>query len=227
MRTRAELTRLLEEYDLALSSPAYSESVKGRIRTDAQHIRCRLEYGDFRVGDRIVLSVQGEPELPDSVAVEPGPRITLPLFGTIPLEGVLRSEVTAHLTEALSPFIRDPVVRATGLMRLAVVGQVARPGFYTMPAEILVSEALMVAGGPTTASNLGSIRIERGTTRLLEGEELQEAMRNGLTLDQLNLQAGDQLVIPERTTNRGTLGTIGLVTGIIGSLSFLIFRLTG
>ena len=49
-------------------------------------------------------------------------------------------------------------------------------------------------------------------------------MRNGLTLDQLNLQAGDQIVVPERRTG-GFLGTIGLVTGIVGSLGILIFQL--
>ena len=225
VRTRADLERLIQEYEQALASPAYSEGVKRGIRADAAAIRGRLENGDFRVGDRIVLYVQGEPNLPDTVAVEPGPMISLPLFGEIPLRGVLRSEIEAHVTEALSSFIREPVVRANGLMRLAVIGQVSRPGFYTMPAEMLVGEALMVAGGPTPASNLGEVRIERGATRLLEGEELQEAMRNGLTLDQLNLQAGDQIVVPERSTG-GALATIGLVTGIAGSLAFLIIQLT-
>jgi polysaccharide export outer membrane protein len=198
--------------------------VKREIRADAEQIRGRLLNGDFRVGDRIVLDVQGEPDLPDTVAVEPGPKITLPLFGEIPLTGVLRSEVNAHLTEALGRFIRDPVVRANGLMRLAVVGQVGAPGFYTMPAEMLLGEALMVAGGPTQSSNLEQLRIERGTVRLLAGDELQEAMRSGLTLDQLNLQAGDQIVVPERTAG-GLLGSIGIVAGLLGSVTFVILRL--
>ena len=83
----------------------------------------------------------------------------------------------------------------------------------------------MVAGGPSPNANLDEVRIDRGTVRFLEGEALQEAMRNGLTLDQLNLQAGDQIVVPERRTG-GALAMIGLVTGIVGSLSFLIFQLT-
>jgi hypothetical protein len=98
VRTRADLERLLEEYERALASPAYSESVKQSIRGDAQAIRERLSEGDFRVGDRIVLFVQGEPNLPDTLAVQPGPMIALPLFGEIPLDGVLRSEITEHLT---------------------------------------------------------------------------------------------------------------------------------
>jgi polysaccharide biosynthesis/export protein len=168
--------------------------------------------------------VQGEPELPDTITVESGPRISLPLFGAIPLHGVLRSEIQVHLTQELSRFIRDPVVRANGLMRLAVIGQVSRPGFYTFPAETLLGEALMLAGGPTPSSNLNSIRIERGPARLIEGDELQEAMRMGLTLDQLNLQAGDQIVVPERPAAGGFRNTLTLI-GAIGTTIFLVLRI--
>ncbi len=226
VRTRADLERLLREYEQALASPAYSDAVKRTIRGDADLIRARLQTGDFRVGDRITLAVQGEPNLPDTVTVESGPKIVLPLFGEIPVAGVLRSEIQGHLAQALGRFIRDPVVRANGHIRISVMGQIARPGFYTMPAEILLGEALMVAGGPTTASDMDGVHIDRGTIRLLEGEPLQEAIRNGLTLDQLNLQAGDQIVVPERQTG-GFLGTLGLVAGLVGSLGFLIFQLVG
>lgn len=135
VRTRADLERLLAEYEQALASPAHSEGVKRTIRVDADLIRGRLQNGNFRVGDRIVLDVQGEPTLPDTVQVEPGPMIALPLFGEISLAGVLRSEITAHLTQALSRFIRDPVVRANGNKRLSVQGSVGRPGFYTIPCR--------------------------------------------------------------------------------------------
>lgn len=226
VRTRADLERLLEEYERALSSPAYSASVKRSIRADAETIRNRLEHGDFRVGDRIVLYVQGEPTLPDTVQVEPGPIVALPLFGEISLDGVLRSEVTARLTEALGRYIRDPVVRANALMRLSVMGSVGNPGFHWMPAEMLLGEALMAAGGPGATADMEDVRIERGTQTLIEGQAVEEAIRQGLTLDQLNLQAGDQIVVPQQTAGRGFLGTIGLVAGIVGSLTGLIFIFT-
>jgi polysaccharide biosynthesis/export protein len=221
VRTRDDLERLLKEYQQALASPAYSESVKRGIRADAQLITDRLQNGDFRVGDRITLYVEGETDLPDTVQVEPGPKISLPRFGDIPLDGVLRSEITDRLTEALGKFIRMPVVRATPLMRLSVQGAVARPGFYTMPASMLVGEALMVAGGPSPAANIDDIQIDRGPQHLLEGEALQEAMRNGLTLDQLNLQAGDQIVVPAQSTG-STFRNVISVVGAVGSLSALL-----
>lgn len=219
VRTRGDLERLVTFYEEVLASPAYSDRMKSEARASVERVRDRLTAGDFRVGDRIVLSVQGEPQLPDTVAVEAGPRIVLPLFGEISLAGVLRSEIEPHLTSELSRFINAPVVRAQGLMRLSVQGQVGAPGFYVVPADMLVTDALMVAGGPGPDADLESLRIERGPEPLLTGAAVQEAMREGRTLDQLNMQAGDQIVLPEESGGGiwGRIGTV-LLTAIPGVL---------
>ena len=192
--------RTKQEYEAAATSSAYSGGMRDAARANAAMIRERLEKGDFHAGDRVALYVQGEPNLPDTVLVEPGPQITLPLFGSISLAGVLRSEIEQHLTTELGKIIHDPVVRAQGLLRLAIVGSVGRPGFYVVPADLLVGDALMIAGGPSGDANLDKLRIERGSERILEGEMMKEAMRQGRTLDQLNLQAGDQILLPRKTT---------------------------
>lgn len=228
VRTREDLERLLSLYDDVLRSPVYSAAVKQSTRQRMDQIRQRLTEGDFRLGDRVALYVEGEPTLPDTVAVEAGPEITLPLFGSIPLHGVLRSEISDHIAEALSEYIRDPVVRAEGLMRVSVQGGVGRPGFYVLPASMLVSETLMAAGGPIQNAKLEDLRIERGSTILMDGDELQQRLREGYSLDQLNMRAGDQVVIPIPQQGRGSnvIQTLGIISGIVGSLTFLIFRVT-
>lgn len=225
VRTRADLERLLAEYEAALASPAYSEGVKRSIRADVVRVRGRLEHGDFRVGDRIEIYIQGEPDFPVTVTVEPGPSITLDLFGQVPLAGVLRSEIEPHLHRELGRYIRDPLVRATAQMRVAIIGAVGNPGFHTMPAETLLGDAIMLAGGPSGNTDFEGLRIERGAQRLYEGEVLQEALREGLTLDQLNLQAGDQIVLPVASTGSFFLRNLVPIMGALGSISFLIFRL--
>jgi len=225
VRSREDLRRLLGLYEEAMASPAYSAAVKRQAERNAQRIRIRLSEGDFRVGDRVVLYVEGEPTLPDTIPVESGPVISLPLFGQITLRGVLRSELQQHLTREFAQFIRDPVVRANGLMRLSVQGQVTNPGFFVVPADMLVTEALMVAGGPTGAADLGSLRIERGSEQLIAGQDLQEAMREGRTLDQLNMQAGDQVVLPERRGSvLGGFGQAILFAIPTALITFLVYR---
>lgn len=227
IRSRSDLEALVRQYEDLLASTAYSNDLKDDARTRIEQIRERLEVGDFRLGDAVVLSVDGESNLPDTVPVQSspeGPMIALPMFGEIPLQGVLRSELEGRITQALSRYIRTPVVRAEGLMRLSVQGAVARPGFYVVPADMLVSQALMVAGGPAQNAELDGLRIERGVATLMDGDQLQEELRLGSTLDQLNLQAGDQLLLPAGDP-AGVWGRIGLFAGVLTSVTFLIVQI--
>ena len=222
VRTRAELDQQLRELESSLASGGLSAEERQRVSVEAATIRERLEYGDFRLGDRILFSVQGEADMPDTLIVAPGLIVEIPPLGEVSVEGVLRSEIRSHLTDEVSRFIREPVVRANGLMRVSVVGAVGNPGFFSMPAETVLGDAIMVAGGPSGNANLEAVQVRRGPTLLMEDEAVSEAFRQGMTLDQLNLQAGDQIEVPVR---RGVLATLSIVTGVIGSLSFLVWRL--
>jgi protein involved in polysaccharide export with SLBB domain len=221
-RTRAELEQLVRDHEASLASGELSPEERQRFTAELEMIRSRLENGDFRVGDRILFSVQGETGLPDTLIVGPGPVVELPLFGEISVARVLRSEIRAHLTQEIGRFIKDPIVGASGMMRISVLGAVGNPGFFSVPAETVLADAIMVAGGPATMANLEAVQISRGTTLIMEDEVVFEAFRQGLTLDQLNLQAGDQVMVPPR---RGPLAVLGILTGIVGSVSFLIWRL--
>ena len=108
------------------------------------------QRADFLVpGDRILLYVTGEPQLSDTFTVTPGPAIDLPTFGTVPLAGVRRDNVTPHLTAFLGRYIRDPQVRAQVLLRIGIAGEVTRPGFYAMPSTAVLEDLIMAAGGMT------------------------------------------------------------------------------
>ena len=192
---RADLVITLEHLEGVAESSAYSGRVRESARRDLERIRDRLENGDFKVGDRVTLRVEGEPDIPPTLPVEAGPRITLPVIGPITLAGVLRSELQDHLTRELGRFIQNPVVQAKAEVRISIQGGVGQPGFYTVPADILVGEALMLAGGPGQGDLL-DLRIERGEQVLWEGDELQAVIAEGRTLDQMNLQAGDQIMLP-------------------------------
>jgi len=128
-------------------------------------IRYRLEHGDFYPGDRVVVRVeQGSGGFADTLVVRDGKRIDLPQMGTFPLEGVLRSELETSLSTYLGKYLRSPVVQATPLVRLAVMGAIGRPGFFYTPADLPVTDILMRAGGPTPDADLEKVTCaEKGT----------------------------------------------------------------
>lgn len=219
--TRVELEELAARLEQEASSSAYSERLRERARRQVELIRERLRAGDFRVGDRVILQVEGEEELSDTIPVDPGPQIVLPVIGSISLEGVLRAELEDYLTEELARYIRDPIVNARSLIRLSVLGQIGQPGFYVLPADMLVGEALMAAGGPAPDSKVEDLEIRRGSRTIWEGENLQEQIAEGATLDQLNLRAGDEIYMPrEASQNRwwtvGRYVLIPLVSLVLG-----------
>src|SRR5690348_1134894 len=88
---------------------------------------------EFHVGDRIALVVEGPQALADTAVVRDGLILQLPTFGDIPLAGVKRSNIQPYLTQQISKFIKDPVVHAIPLVRISILGEVGRPGFYTVP----------------------------------------------------------------------------------------------
>ena len=127
---------------LVLAVAALAVTVSGR-RAAAQ------TRTPFQIGDRILLHVEGDSVLSDTFTVVAGPALRLPNIGDISLAGVPRADVEAHLTRELGRFIKDAVVQARALIRVSVVGEVMRPGYYAVPIDLVLADALMVAGGAT------------------------------------------------------------------------------
>jgi polysaccharide export outer membrane protein len=179
----------------------------------AAAIHARLVDGDFQPGDRILLTVEGEPQLPDRPVPVQQPRtierqlsdtfsvgsareLVLPVLGAISLRGVLRAELQPYLTQEIARFVKEPVVHAKALIRVSVAGAVAKPGFYFVATDAALSDALTVAGGPTQDAKLDKVRIERAGERILQGDELRLAFTEGRTFDAMNLRAGDGFFVP-------------------------------
>lgn len=201
--TRTELESLAERLRETATSTAYSSSLRDEAQRSVEAIEERLRNGDFKVGDQVELEVAGEEEMSQTLTVRRGPSIDIPIVGSVSLDGVLRSELEEHLTEELSQYIRSPDVRARTLVRLLVQGEVADPGYYVAPAEMLISDVLMLAGGPTREALLTGLRVERAGARIWEGQAMETAVIQGRTLDQLNLQAGDHLIVPQEVQRDG------------------------
>ena len=151
---------------------------------------------DFQAGDRILLRVEGDSALSDTFTVVAGPALHLPAIGEIPLAGVRRADLETYLTSALSRYLKDPVVHARALIRVSVLGEVVRPGFYAVPLDLVLADALMVAGGPTQDARVDKLRILRGESSLWSGKRLQGAIARGATLEELGLRAGDGIDVP-------------------------------
>jgi len=170
--------------------------------------------GDFEPGDQILLEVEGDTQFTRSFSVAPGPALTLPVIGVIPLKGVRRADVETYLSQQLGRYVKNPVVHAKVMVRLGVLGEVEHPGFYTVFSGAVVSDALMAAGGPTKDANFTGARIERDGKGLFEGNGFQDAFTRGLTVEGMGLRTGDRIVVPRRNDTERTVRMVGILVSI-------------
>jgi protein involved in polysaccharide export with SLBB domain len=223
--TRLELQEQLVQYKETANSSAYSGTLRNQARDEAALIRQRLEEGDIRVGDRISLIVDGQTALTTDFTVVADRQIVLPEgFGIVPLVGVLRSELQAHMTKHLSRYLKEPAVRAQSAIRVEIVGAVGKPGFYMVPSDMLLTDVLMMAGGPASTASLDKVKIKRAKEVIWDGDRLREAMIEGRTLDQLSVRAGDAIDVPAAQGKLPAIRSVMMGVGSVASFVFLLRR---
>lgn len=178
----------------------------------------------FQVGDRVLLRVDGESLYTDTFTVIAGPALRLPVIGDVPLAGVPRSGIEPYLVGRLASYFKHPVIHACALVSIGVVGEVARPGFYVVQGDALLTDVLMTAGGPTRDAKVTDLKVLRDKKAVLDGDRLQQAMASRRTIADLSLQAGDQLVVP-RLKPHDPESTWRILSIIVG-LPVAIFAIT-
>lgn len=198
--TRDELEAMAREAEQIAAMPQTGASLSRDKLADAQSLRLRLANGDFQAGDRIVLRITGDqnfkPE--DTLAVRTGTVLVIQGLGEISLRGVLRSELSVYMKREVTRFVRSATVTATSVVRLGIAGPVIRPGFYEFGAEMLLSDAIMKIGGPGGTADLHNIVIQRGPEEAWGRNAIDVALQEGISIEQLGLKSGDQMIIGEK-----------------------------
>ena len=213
LTTRAELEATAARADSAARAGGSERDENVRLAAD---IRQRLRTGDFRPGDRIVLVYETDADHRDTLVVRSGGLVEMPWQSTINVNGVLRSEVQPLVAAEVLRFVKADRVDVTPLVRLGVLGEVARPGYFAFSSDMPVTEALMSAGGPTSLADMRRTIVRRFGREVNTPDETGRAISSGLTLDQFGLSAGDELVIGQR--RQSTLNPVVTTIGVVASL---------
>jgi len=224
--TRAELTATLDSIDRILKGGGYSAAFRDSKRVEADAIRQRLVDGDLQTGDPVQVTVLGDDALSKVYAVSPTRTLILAGSIEIPIKGVLRSELEGHVTTELKKYLREPNVRVTTSMRIQLSGAVSKVGFFSVPASMPLTEVLMnpsAGGGVSNNSQFEKSTIVRGDKVIVDAKAFKPALSTAKTLDELNLQAGDEIKV---ATKSGSMITkIFAATSAIGGLIYLGIRI--
>lgn len=226
--TRPELEALAASVERAAASGGGDQQ-----RAEAAALRERLREGDFKVGDKIVLHTDNTFGLPDqtlallndTVVVREARVIRMPNMSDLSLAGVLRSELDSVLNAHVARYLRNVRIHAEPLVQVLVSGPVGRPGYLYLAPDMLLADVLNQAG-PSSGADLTRTEVKRIGKVVVKRDSLQAAIRSGATLDRMDLESGDELAVAERKPPRDWKTYLGVVSAV-GSLSYLILRLTG
>jgi hypothetical protein len=206
-----------------------AESARGRRKTELQsqaaRLRARLQRGDFEPGSRIAIRVTGERPGSDTLTVAGDYSVRLPGIPPISVRGVLRPEISAHLSKEFARYVRNVAVEAVPLVRVGVFGSVARPGFYLLPAEAPFSDALLGAGGAAGDADPGNIVVSRAGLVVHDRLVTTAAIRQSLSFAALDIAGGDVVTVGRAAppTDRSFwLSLVGLSVGILTALAFVV-----
>jgi len=123
---------------------------------------------DYVIGEQDILSINvwKEPELSvKELVVRPDGKISLPLVNDIQASGLTSKQLREQIAEKLKEFVASPnvsvTVNKTFSHTVSVVGQVSRPGVYSISSPTTVLDLLARVGGLAESANAKKIRILR------------------------------------------------------------------
>lgn len=156
-------------------------------------------------GDTLQVFVWRNPELTVTVPVGPDGKISTPLVENMVAVGKSRSQLARDIEKVLSEYVRSPQVNiivtqaASAYSQVKIVGQVVHPQSIAYREGMTVLDAILASGGlaPFAAGNRAKVvRQENGKTRELK-VKLSSLVNDGDIKQNLNLQPGDVIVVPE------------------------------
>ena len=196
---------------------------------EAASIRERLRDGDFRVGDRIVISTRSSLQLPqglaealnDTLIVRDGRMVRFAAnIPDLSLAGVLRAELEDRVNAHLRGYLRDVTARTEILLLANLSGPVTRPGYTPLAPDMLLTDALMAGSGVGQNADLNRTEIKRDGEVLIESDSVRTAIQNGATLDRIGFRSGDEIAVGEKKQRNWAM-ILQVTTAVVGLAGLL------
>lgn len=152
-------------------------------------------------GDQLLIDVWGNSELNVRYTITPDGFITVPGIGRISLSGLSIKQAEAKIRNEFSSIYSDLDSPTPGTflgisvgnvrtIKVNVMGEVMKPGTYTLTSFASAFHALYVSGGPNKIGSLRNIHIFRGR-KSVATVDLYDYLMNGNNSGDITLRDGD------------------------------------
>ncbi len=160
-------------------------------------------------GDVLVAHMWGAVENTFTVPISRNGEAVFPKVGAITLVGQTFQEARRLIQQQISHYYSGYQLSVTmgslRTVRAYLVGEVNRPGAYSLSSLSSVSNALYSGGGPSKLGSLRNIKVIRGN-RTIAAIDLYDFLLKGERREDVTLQAEDTILVPP-------IGPVAAVTG--------------
>jgi polysaccharide biosynthesis/export protein len=169
-------------------------------------------------GDLLHVAVLREPELDRQVRVRDSGEVSLPMIGAVRVRGMNPAEAAAEIAQKYldGRFLKHPdvsvFVEEYATQQVAVLGQVARPGSYSLAAPRSLIDVLAMAGGLTDIADR-HIAVQRADGSQAAAVFLSNRADDAMEANVL-IYPGDKILVP-RAGIIYVLGDVGRPGGYV------------
>ncbi len=150
-------------------------------------------------GDRLEIQLFGNTKGRYTLTVNRDGNINFPELGPIAVSGLrfedARSRIQARVAEQMIGTHVSIAMADLRSIRVFVVGDVVRPGAYTVSGHATITHALFASGGIESIGSMRNIQLKRDGV-LVKRLDLYDLLLNGDTSNDVRLRQGDVIFIP-------------------------------
>jgi len=160
---------------------------------------------NFVIGndDLLAINVWKEPDISRSIPVRLDGRISLPLVGEVQAAGRTPLQLEQDIASKLQNYISEPevtvMVQQINSEKFNILGQVARPGSYSLTQAATVLDAIAVAGGFRDFAKQKAIYILRQNPAGGESRvpfNYKDVIKGKNPAQNIKLEPRDTIVVP-------------------------------
>jgi protein involved in polysaccharide export with SLBB domain len=169
-------------------------------------------------GDQLLLDVYGASQQSLDLSVSPEGRIFIPNIGPVQVGGSSIEAASVRIKTALgriysglnganpNTFIQLRLGNIRSI-KVSMVGELTKPGTYTLPSFATVFNGLYAAGGPNENGAFRKIQVYRDS-RLVATVDIYEFLSKGDQNSNITLQDNDVVIVPAVETRIEIIGPV-------------------
>lgn len=183
----------------------------GAVLTPPQDLPVASDY-IIGPGDEVNILLWGRMAGQYNLTVSRDGTIQFPNKGALSVAGMTFEEMKRFLIRQTKSIVGAEINVTMGRLRsiqVFVLGEVKKPGAYTVSAMSTITNALIASGGPTQIGTLRKVELKRANSnKVAAAMDFYELLLKGDKSNDLRLQNGDVIFVP----------TIGPIVGVAGNV---------